>query len=960
MTAGRDVAPVKDFFGTLLPDYKTDFEHARDLINNNLYQEALPILQKLLKEDPQSCNLNFLVGYCYYNIETERNKALPFLEKAISSTVAEYDDNSSKERSAPVYSFFYLGKCYHWVGRLEAALTNLEKFRAYLVNKSDQLINTRNLEIFNEVNASISQVKLAQKLSASPLRIEFVKIPFVNTQNYACYGAQLTRDGSTLYYSRERLNDKIRGKSDMYVLKKSGQNWVKNEQTGQNLNGPYNDIFNSISSDGKFLLFSSDRKGDFNVYYSINENNKWSEPLDNLSINSASNESYAVLSHDGNRIFFVSNRPGGFGGKDIYKIEKKPDGSWTQAENLGFTVNTSGDEDTPWLSGDGNTLYYSSTGHSTMGGADIFYSEYKNSMWMEAVNMGYPVNSVANDHSFKYYPDNNLILFSSNRKTGGLAYEIMGARYLDSTRVNEMFKPAREGAPEDTVIEIQTRRDEKPLLVQLSKDTLAEVMPQVKKEQPVVAPAASVKETQARQDSLLKLRNKWVSDSLAAARIAAVKKEKKTGQDQNVSIKAQLTQDSINKAKEQERKAALAKATQEKLRQLREKKRNDSLVNAKRIEDSLKIASAKLAARQKFQQGQQQAELAKKDTSAGGVTIVASDSLKTIRETIALQQKINDSITRVKRQQDSLQLALTQETARLQREAEQKERAVIVQQKLARDNQIRDSLVAVDEKGRLDSLLAVKEMKYQDSLMVTRQKNLRDSLIAAKDKHERDSLLFAKVAQKEETAVTGRTLDKPGDIAVTSENKQESSERIRDTLKRYTVQVGAGWMKIKYFKSIAQKKICYGPDGMARFIVGAYSKREEAEKAAEQLRSLGFTDAWVPPVDEKRCIYSDNQLITQGHAERIAEASSAGAPAIQYTVQVGAGNMKIRYFKALQQVNACTGTDGLTRFTYGIFNTLGEAVRVRNTIMKLGFRDAWTPPVDENRCGNARSVTGIK
>jgi len=70
--------------------------------------------------------------------------------------------------------------------------------------------------------------------------------------------------------------------------------------------------------------------------------------------------------------------------------------------------------------------------------------------------------------------------------------------------------------------------------------------------------------------------------------------------------------------------------------------------------------------------------------------------------------------------------------------------------------------------------------------------------------------------------------------------------------------------------------------------------------------------------------------------------------------------MKIRYFKALQQVNACTGTDGLTRFTYGIFNTLGEAVRVRNTIMKLGFRDAWTPPVDENRCGNARSVTGIK
>ena len=227
-------------------DYKSDFEQAKTLINANQYQEALDILLKLINQDPQNCNLNFLVGFCYYNIEAERNKALPYLENAILNTVSDYDDNSSKEKSAPVYAYFYLGKSYQWIGRLEAALMNFEKFRAFLVNKSDKLINQKNFDIFNDVNAAILQIKTAQQLVTNPLHVEFVKIPMINNSNYSCYGAQLCQNANAIYYSRERLNDKIRGKSDMFVLRKTGQNWVKNEQAGQNLNSPYNDVFNSV------------------------------------------------------------------------------------------------------------------------------------------------------------------------------------------------------------------------------------------------------------------------------------------------------------------------------------------------------------------------------------------------------------------------------------------------------------------------------------------------------------------------------------------------------------------------------------------------------------------------------------------------------------------------------------------------------------------------------------------
>lgn len=906
-------------------DFKSDFETARDHINNGLYQEALPILLRLIKDDAGNYNLNFLIGYCYYNSEAEKNKALPYLEKAVVSTIADYNDNSAKERNAPVYAFFYLGATYHKLGKLDEALFNLEKFRSFLVSKTGKLINQKNFDIFNEVNLKIAQVKTAKNLILAPLRIEFVRIPLVNAGNYSSYGAQLTKDNNGMYYSRERLNEKLRGRSDMFLLRRTGQNWVRNEQAGQNLNGPYNDIFNSISPDGKFLLFSSDRKGVFNIFYSMMDNNKWSEPFDNLSINSNFNETYAVLSSDGSKIIFVSDRPGGFGGKDLYKTEKKADGSWTQPENMGFTLNTPFDEDAPYLSPDGNTLYFSSEGHSSMGGSDVFYSLFKNNMWLEPVNMGYPINSVSNDVYFKWFPENNLLTLSSNRKGGGNNYEILGARYIDSTRTGEVFMRITDVAAEDTSEalpeKIIAETPVSPVVKEAVKEETAELKDDYLSEKEIVQPGIK-----ALADSIAKARQKKVSDSLTAVRIAQAKEEMSKKRQQDQAAASKVRQDSLAAAKERERKLAIQKAAAEKLRvaQLeKEKARKDSIAYAVKLEEENAIlAEQKLAAEKKAEQN-------------------LAEENQAVKKQAEQQQAAEKLAAGEKAEQQQL----------LEKLVPGKEVVTKPEEKVVSDTEGQARLLQLETKykRKVDSLLALK-------------KQAEDALARCMEKEKEKSKLIVERQDKPDpmtaTEKTGPLVTKPSRQSVKS--SQPAGEEFppcdpltEDSRKIYTVQVGAGWMKIKYFSSIQDKRICYGPDGMARFIVGAFSSLDEAEEMADNLRMLGFSDAWIPELDDKRCKCSENELLVRANVLDEITPAGSGENTPRYTVQVGAGNMKVKYFKNLRQVRVCTGTDGMSRFIFGEFSNLDEATLVKDKIMKMGYWDAWIPLIDENRCGSS-------
>jgi hypothetical protein len=171
------------------------------------------------------------------------------------------------------------------------------------------------------------------------------------------------------------------------------------------------DIYIScLSADGKMLLLSRDDNFTSDLYYSTFDGTKWSKSLKlNKNINTKNWESHAFISEDGNYLIFASDRPGGFGGLDLY-ISRKENGDWGAAVNLGPEINSPFNEDRPFLINNGKTLFFASQDHNNIGGYDIFRSDMQaNGLWNKPQNLGYPFNT----------PDDNIFFMpTGNGKSG--------------------------------------------------------------------------------------------------------------------------------------------------------------------------------------------------------------------------------------------------------------------------------------------------------------------------------------------------------------------------------------------------------------------------------------------------------------------------------------------------------------------------------------------------------------
>ena len=165
-----------------------------------------------------------------------------------------------------------------------------------------------------------------------------------------------------------------------------------------------------LSDEGKLLVLSRDDNFNSDLYYSTFDGNAWSACRKmNRNINTKYWESHGFISDDGERLIFASDRPGGYGGLDLY-ISRKTGGDWGPAVNLGPEINTQLNEDRPFLINNGKTLFFSSQGHVTMGGYDLFRSELQsNNIWSRPANLGYPLNT----------PDDNIFFMpAANGKSG--------------------------------------------------------------------------------------------------------------------------------------------------------------------------------------------------------------------------------------------------------------------------------------------------------------------------------------------------------------------------------------------------------------------------------------------------------------------------------------------------------------------------------------------------------------
>lgn len=242
--------------------------------------------------------------------------------------------------------------------------------------------------------------------------------PAINTKDRE-YLPTLTADGSTLIFSRT-----VDGNEDFYISRKVNKEWKTAIPLSDKINTRFNEGAQSISPDGMYLFFTGcnrpDGLGSCDLYVSHKNGNQWDAPFNLGSVvNSSSWDSQPAVTPDGNTLYFVSNRPGGIGGYDIWKTTLNSEGEWSKPENPGPGINTIYDENTPFIHPDGKTLYFSSNGWPGMGSMDIFYSRAQaDGKWGKPVNLGYPINTFNEESGLMISPDGTEGYFSSILKDG--------------------------------------------------------------------------------------------------------------------------------------------------------------------------------------------------------------------------------------------------------------------------------------------------------------------------------------------------------------------------------------------------------------------------------------------------------------------------------------------------------------------------------------------------------------
>ncbi len=364
----------------------------------SLYEEyELANQLYILLDRPDNFNVKFKIGTCYLNIPGEKQKAIPYLEDAVRD--ASYDSKTAlfREKRAPLDAYFFLAKAYMINNELNKAVNTLSRF-SQLAGEIEKKGGMKNLEYIDQL---IKACNLAMEFESKPLKFTRQNLgPYIN-QGAINENPAVSYDGNTLAYTEKRglLNA-------IFYSKKNKDGWQPPSEFSPWMNAGTDISSCALNQDGTLLLIYKVDNYDGNIYSSEYIKGEWT-PIKKLNgnINTKYYESHASLSADGRRLYFASNRPGGNGGLDIYVSEKDATGDWGPAVNMGKVINTAFNDDIPFITQDDSVLFFSSEGHNSMGGYDIFRSKRSDSGWEPPINLGYPINTTDDDIFFQ--PFNN-------------------------------------------------------------------------------------------------------------------------------------------------------------------------------------------------------------------------------------------------------------------------------------------------------------------------------------------------------------------------------------------------------------------------------------------------------------------------------------------------------------------------------------------------------------------------
>lgn len=419
------------------------YREAKSLIAVKDLQTAKSLLQKALSIDHQFVEAWILLGDVNIGLE-DKEAAIQAYRKSIPL--------------APRFSFpmyYRLAVAEHSMGYYSDALKHIRKYLSS--KKISEPYRKKALALKSSCEFSISAVK--NPVSFNPENLG----PNVNSDADE-YLPALSADGSTLIFTRSSNQDGSRNE-DFYLSYHDTDDWTFAESIGEPINTAQNEGAQCITADGKTLYFTacsrSDSYGRCDLYTSEFVDGYWSQPVNlGSNVNTESWESQPAISSDGRQLFFVSNRPGGVGKKDIWVTYKNNKGNWTKAKNLGKDINTSKDDVSPFLHWDNQTLYFSSKGYVGMGGFDVFLSRLNElGEWGTVKNIGYPINSPSDENSLIVAKDGRTAYFAS-------AYFKQGRTDLDLYTFDlPQESRAREVAyVQGTIIDSKTK---KPLVAEI-------------------------------------------------------------------------------------------------------------------------------------------------------------------------------------------------------------------------------------------------------------------------------------------------------------------------------------------------------------------------------------------------------------------------------------------------------------------------------------------------------------
>ncbi len=398
------------------------FQEADALFRQRQFDVGIKKLEEALEKDPGFVEAHLTLGATYKRFGENKNARTHF-EKACELKPQARDMAAA---------YLTLGEYLYLDGEYEKAKVWFERVAEVKPLRKD----------ITDLAASMqTRAEFGIKATSNPITFMPRLMPPQINKFYIHAYPVLTADQSTLIYSR-RVGPRVSDDEDIVISRNVNGKWSDPVSIAPNINTAFNEGACSISGDGKTLVFAScnreDGLGQCDLYIAYNQGGVWSDPVNmGRNVNSPAWDSEPSISADGKTVYFSSRRPGGLGKEDIWVTRRDENGEWTPAVNLGSPVNTKGREVSPFIHADGKTLYFSSDELIGLGGFDIFFTKDSAGSFPEPQNLGYPINTPANDASVFITADNSKGIYSIYEKKDNQASRIL----LYEFDVPEEIKP---------------------------------------------------------------------------------------------------------------------------------------------------------------------------------------------------------------------------------------------------------------------------------------------------------------------------------------------------------------------------------------------------------------------------------------------------------------------------------------------------------------------------------------